>query len=81
MNTTPTPSITMEVFILDGAGETLVLLGIVVLETDLQIDSLQELTLLGLVGVFEQLGDTLLKSVLRHFPANGNQMIRQIFTD
>ncbi len=35
--------------ILDGAGETLVLLGIVVLQTDLEVHSLQELPLLVLI--------------------------------
>ncbi len=34
--------------ILDGAGETLVLLGIVVLQSDLEVNSLQELPLLVL---------------------------------
>ncbi len=34
--------------ILDGAGETLVLLGIVVLQSDLEVNSLQELSLLVL---------------------------------
>ena len=32
-----------EVNVLDGAGETLVLLGVVVLEADLHVHSLQEL--------------------------------------
>jgi hypothetical protein len=35
--------------ILDGAGETLVLLGIVVLQTDLEVHSLQKLPLLVLI--------------------------------
>ena len=48
MNTTPTPSITKEVFILDGAGETLVLLGIVILEANLKVDSFRELSFLRL---------------------------------
>jgi hypothetical protein len=34
--------------ILDGAGETLVLLGIIVLQSDLEVNSLQELPLLVL---------------------------------
>merc|ERR1719410_2674695 len=36
---------------LDGAGETLVLLGIVVLQTNLQVDSLDKFALLGVLGV------------------------------
>lgn len=40
---------------LDGAGETLVTLGVVVLETDLELDGLEEVPLLGLVGVLEEL--------------------------
>jgi hypothetical protein len=35
--------------ILDGAGETLVLLGIVVLQSDLEVHSLQKLPLLVLI--------------------------------
>jgi hypothetical protein len=42
---------------LDGAGETLVTLGIIVLEADLELDGLEEVTLLGLVGVGEELLD------------------------
>ena len=40
---------------LDGAGETLVTLGIVVLQTDLKLDSLEELTLLLVKRVIEKL--------------------------
>ena len=40
---------------LDGARETLVTLGVVVLEADLELDGLQEVALLLLVGVLEQL--------------------------
>lgn len=40
---------------LDGAGETLVTLRVVVLEADLELDGLEEVALLLLVGVFEQL--------------------------
>ena len=43
---------------LDAAGETLVLLGIVVLEADLELDSLSEL-LLVLLGVLEEAVDGL----------------------
>jgi len=53
---------------LDGAGETLVLLGIVVLEADLEFDSLQKLTLLaGLLGNLEDLLHALVQSLLRNF--------------
>lgn len=37
---------------LDSAGETLVTLGIVVLQADLELDSLEEVSLLGLQGCF-----------------------------
>jgi hypothetical protein len=40
---------------LDGAGETLVTLGIVVLEANLELDGLEEVSLLLLEGVIEQL--------------------------
>jgi len=40
---------------LDGARETLVSLRIIVLEADLELDGLQEVSLLGLVRVLEQL--------------------------
>ena len=39
---------------LDGARETLVTLGIVVLEADLELDSLEEVSLLFVVGIIEQ---------------------------
>lgn len=42
---------------LDGSRETLVTLGVVVLEADLELDSLEEVPLLGLVGVLEELLD------------------------
>lgn len=42
---------------LDGAGETLITLGIVVLEADLELDGLEEVTLLGLVGVLQEIRD------------------------
>ena len=51
-----------KVNILDGSGETLVLLGIVVLEADLEVNSLGELPLLVL-AVLEDSVDTLIKSV------------------
>lgn len=42
---------------LDGAGETLVTLGVIVLQADLELDGLEEVALLGLVGVLQELGD------------------------
>jgi len=48
---------------LDGAGETLVLLGIVVLQTDLEVDGLDELTLLFL-GAIKDGVDTLVERLL-----------------
>jgi hypothetical protein len=41
----------------DGSGETLVTLGIIVLEADLEFDGLEEVTLLGLERVLEELLD------------------------
>jgi len=40
---------------LDGSRETLVTLGVVVLEADLEFDGLEEVPLLGLVGVLKEL--------------------------
>lgn len=42
---------------LDGARETLVTLRVIVLQTDLELDGLEEVTLLSLVGVLQELGD------------------------
>ena len=42
---------------LDGSGETLVTLGVVVLEADLELDGLEEVALLGLIGVLQELAD------------------------
>lgn len=42
---------------LDGARETLVTLRVIVLQADLKLDGLEEVTLLGLVGVLQELGD------------------------
>lgn len=42
---------------LDSAGETLVSLRIIVLEADLELDGLEEVTLLGLVGVLQEFSD------------------------
>ena len=42
---------------LDGARETLVTLGIVVLQADLELDGLQEVTLLLIVGIIQELLD------------------------
>jgi len=47
---------------LDGARETLVTLGVIVLQTDLQLDGLEEVPLLLVVGVVEQLLDILAHS-------------------
>lgn len=44
---------------LQSTGETLVSLWVVVLKTDLQLDCLQEVSLLGLSGVLEDLSDVL----------------------
>jgi hypothetical protein len=44
--------VTGNVLQLDGSGETLVLLGIVVLESDLEVDGLPELRRLDFVGLF-----------------------------
>ena len=44
-----------DIWQLDGARETLVTLGIVVLEADLKLDGLEEVALLGVGGVVEQL--------------------------
>lgn len=40
---------------LDGSGETLVTLGVVVLQADLKLDRLEEVPLLGLIAVLEEL--------------------------
>ena len=40
--------------ILDGSRETLVTLGIVVLQADLEFDRLQKVALLGLIAVLEE---------------------------
>ena len=42
---------------LDGSGETLVTLGVVVLEADLELDRLQKVALLGLIAVLEEFLD------------------------
>jgi len=39
----------------DGSGETLVTLGIIVLEADLEFDSLEEVALLCLKGILQEL--------------------------
>lgn len=46
----------------DGAGETLVTLGVIVLQTDLELDGLEEVTLLGVLGVVQKLLDILTHS-------------------
>jgi len=50
---------------LDGAGETLVTLGVVVLQTDLKLDGLEEVPLLLILRVVEQLLDILAHSGCR----------------
>ena len=47
---------------LDGTRETLVTLGVVVLQTDLKLDGLEEVTLLLILRVVEQLLDVLAHS-------------------
>lgn len=42
---------------LHGSGETLITLGIVVLEADLELDGLEEVALFLIVGVVQQLLD------------------------
>lgn len=42
---------------LDGTRETLVTLGIIVLQADLELDGLKEVALLGLIGVLQEIGD------------------------
>lgn len=42
---------------LDGARETLVTLRVIVLEADLELDGLEEVTLLGVEGVVKQFAD------------------------
>tara|TARA_R110002033_G_C3725183_1_gene223374 strand:+ start:130 stop:378 length:249 start_codon:yes stop_codon:yes gene_type:complete len=41
----------------DGSGETLVTLRVIVLEADLELDGLEEVSLLGLEGVLKELLD------------------------
>lgn len=41
----------------DGARETLVTLGVIVLQANLKFDSFQEVALLGLIGVLQELRD------------------------
>lgn len=47
---------------LDGARETLVTLGVVVLQTDLELDGLEEVSLLLILRVVQQLLDILAHS-------------------
>jgi hypothetical protein len=47
---------------LDGARETLVTLGVIVLQTDLKLDGLEEVSLLLILRVVEQLLDILAHS-------------------
>lgn len=50
----------------DGTGETLVTLGVVVLQTDLKLDGLEEVSLLLILRVVEQLLDILAHSGCSH---------------
>merc|ERR1712080_7928 len=55
---------------LDGAGETLVTLGVIVLQADLELDGLEEVALLGLLRVLQELADLrpdISDCNLRHF--------------
>ena len=61
--------------VLDGSRETLVLLGIVVLEADLEIDGLDELAVL-LLGLLEDGLDALEEGFLRHFTENDKKEAR-----
>jgi len=55
--------------VLDGAGETLILLGIVVLETDLEVNGLDKFAYFGLLRGLEHLLDALVESLLRNLGA------------
>lgn len=57
---------------LDSSGETLVTLGVVVLEADLELDGLEEVPLLGLVGVLEELLNVRTNAGDRDFRHVGN---------
>lgn len=61
---------------LDSAAETLVLLGIVVLEADLELHGLEEVALL-LLRLGEQLIDALVENVLRNFRPKIEKFIRE----
>merc|ERR1711953_101497 len=52
---------------LNSARETLVLLRIVVLQTNLQVDGLDKFALLGFLGVSQTLSDTLKESLFGYF--------------
>lgn len=67
------PHIDLGYHVLNSARETLVLLGIVVLETDLQVNGLDELPLLGILGVGEDLTNALVESFLRNFACPGTK--------
>ena len=51
----------------DGSDETLILLGIVVLQTNLQVDGLDKFAFLGFLRILEDLADTLKESLLGDF--------------
>jgi hypothetical protein len=56
---------------LDSSRETLVTLGVVVLEADLELDGLEEVPLLGLVGVLKELLDVRTNAGDRDFRHDG----------
>jgi hypothetical protein len=58
---------------LDGAAETLVLLGIVVLESDLELDGLEEVALL-ILRLGQQLVDALVEDVFRYLRPETGKM-------
>ena len=60
--------------ILDGAGETLVLLGVVVLQADLEVHRLHELPLL-LGATLENGLDALIELVTGHFTHGDSEII------
>ena len=64
---------------LDGSGETLVTLGIVVLEADLELDSLEKVSLLGLVGVLKELLDVATNAGNRDFRHDWRCVSQRIF--
>ena len=68
---------------LDGSRETLVTLGVIVLEADLELDRLEEVPLLGLVGVLKELLDvyTFVSAQLEKIPIGGFVLVRTPATE